>query len=132
MTSCIAREKQGYAVYNMGTSYHKQAYYQVFHANMILQFSTDYSCFKISVQTVPLARRAHLSHGKNVLQHALRAQAVERSWTISLPKTSITKLLREFERAHLNEQALREYLGMLPKIHVLRSRGEDTVLKKLR
>ena len=79
MTSGIAREKQGYAAYNMGTSCHDQAYYQVFEANTILQSSTDYSCFKISVQTVPFARRARLSHGKNVLQHASRAQAIERS-----------------------------------------------------
>ena len=42
-------------------------------------FSTDYSSFKISVQTAPLARRARLSHGENVLQHASRVQAVEQS-----------------------------------------------------
>ena len=79
----------------------------MFQANMIPHFSTDYPCFKISVQTVSLARRARLSLGKNILQHASRAQAVERSCTISLPDTSITKLLREFESAHLNEHALR-------------------------
>ena len=75
--------------------------------NMILQFSTDYACFKIFVQTVSLARSARLSHGKNVLQHASWAQAVERSQTISLPDTSITKLLGEFESAHINEHAAR-------------------------
>ena len=56
---------------------------------------------------VPVDRRARLSHGKNVLQHASRAQAVERSRTISLSDTSITELFREFERAHLNEHAAR-------------------------
>ena len=75
MTSCIAREKQGYAAYNIGTGCHKQVYYQVFQADMILEFSTDYSCFKTSVQTAPLARRARLSHGENVLQHVSRAQS---------------------------------------------------------
>ena len=102
-----SREKQqGYGAYSIGTGCHKQAYYQVFQTNMII-FSIDYSCFMISVQIVLLTRRAGLSLGKNVLQHALRAQAVERSRTISLPDTSITKLPREFERAHLNEHAVR-------------------------
>ena len=76
---------------------------------MIQQVGTDYSCSKILVQTVPVARRAinRLSHGKNVLQHVSGAQTVERSRTIPLPDTSITKVLREFERAHLNEHAVR-------------------------
>ena len=56
------------------------------------------------------SRRARLSLGNHVLQHALRAQAVEWSRTISLPNTSITKLLREFKRAHLNEHAVRTSL----------------------
>ena len=47
-----------------------------------------------------------ISWGKR-LKHALRAQAVKRSRTISLPDTSITKLLGEFEMAHLNEHAAR-------------------------
>ena len=79
----------------------------MFQVNMIPHFSTDYSCFRISVHTVPVASRARLSLGKNVLQHASRAQAVERSRTISLSDTSITKLLCEFERAHLDEHAVR-------------------------
>ena len=43
---------------------------ECFMRKIILQFSTDYSRFKISVQIVSLARSARLSHGKNVLQHA--------------------------------------------------------------
>ena len=80
---------------------------------MILQFSTDYACFKVSVQTVSLARSARLSHVKNVLQHVSWAQAVKRSRTISLPDTSITKLLREFERAYLNEHAIRTGITLI-------------------
>ena len=57
---------------NIGTVCHKQAYYQVFQSNMILQFSTDYSCFNILVQTVPHARRARLSHRKNILRLKIR------------------------------------------------------------
>ena len=63
-----SREKQqGHAEYNKDTDCHKEAYYQAFQANIILQFSTDYSCSKISVQTVSLARRARLSLGKKRL-----------------------------------------------------------------
>ena len=52
-----SREKQqGYAAYKIGTGCHKQACYQVFQSNMIMQFSTDYSCSMISVQTVLLIR----------------------------------------------------------------------------
>ena len=117
MTSCIARETTGLC----GVQ-HRHGLSQagilpsVSSDHDTAQFSTDYSCFKISVQTVPVARRARSSHGKNVLQHASRAQAVERSLTIFLPDTSITKLHHEFERAHLNEHcANKPYVNILGK-----------------
>ena len=91
------------------------------------QTKVRYSCFKISVQTVSLARRARLSLGKtsyNTCRGHKRSSGHGRyPFPIQASLSCFASSKGHPKMNTLCEQALREYLGLPPKVYVLHSRG---------
>ena len=102
---------------------------QLWYCNTVLMIHDQ-----ISVQTVPLARRAGLSLGKNVFpENTSRVQAIEQSYVIYLPSTRIRHSAPARVKDNsdtLREPALRVYFRrhkLIPKVHELRSRGRHGI-----